>query len=130
MSGKINTKLPFELPAEGESQSEKCSTILPCEGQQFDISCEHLKSMEKIYVCKIPKFQYLLALYEMEKENARKQGRLSSFPKTFACWRPEGSQFDEETASILRGLLQRALKFKEYILESKEHLHNYHYISN
>ena len=39
----------------------------------------------------------------------------------FACWRPEGIKFDEETTSILGGLLPRALKFKEYVLESKQH---------
>lgn len=129
MSGKIGTKLPFELPAEDGSQTEECSAVQLRKGQQEDISCEHLKSMEQVYLHEVPKFQSLLAVYEMEKEKARKQGKLRRFPKTFAGWRPEGSQSDEETASILGGLQPTALKYKEYFLESKQHSHSYHYIS-
>ena len=131
MSGKISAKPPFELPTEDGSQTEECSVVQlhVHEGQQEDISSENLKSMEQVYLREVPKFQSLLTIYEMEKKKARKQEKLRRFPKTFACWRPEGSQSDEETASILGGLQPTTKKYKEYFLEAKQHSHSYHYIS-
>ena len=127
MSGKISIKPPFELPTEDGSQTEECSAVQG--GQQEDISSENLKSMEQVYLHEVPKFRSLLTIYEMEKEKAQKQGKLRRFPKTFACWRPEGSQSDEETASILGGLEPTTQKYKEYFFEAKQHSHRYHYIS-
>ena len=123
MSGKISNRLPFELPADGDA-------TLPPDRQQRNISSEHLQSMEQVYVQEVPKFKSLMTLYEMEKEKARKQGRLKRFPKTLTDWRPEGSlQSDEETESILRGLQPKALRYKEYFLDTKQHSHSYCYIS-
>lgn len=125
MSGKISNTVPFKLPTEVHSQTEQ-----PDERQTEEIPSEHLRRMEQIYVHVVPRFQSLLSLYEIEKEKARKHGTLKRFPKKFANWRPEGSVLgDEETESILGGLQPTALKYSEYILESKQHSHNYYYIS-
>ena len=116
MSGKISAKPPFELPTEDGSQTEECSAVQlhvhVQKGQQEDISSENLKSMEQVYLHEVPKFQSLLTIYEMEKEKARKQRKLKRLPKTFACWRPEESQSDEETASILGGLQPTTTKYR------------------
>ena len=87
MSGKISAKPPFDLRTEDGSQTEECSVVQlhVHEGQQEDISSENLKSMEQVHLREVPKFQSLLTIYEMEKEKARKQGKLRRFPKTFAC---------------------------------------------
>ena len=123
MSGKIGNRLPFELPADGDA-------TMPPERQQGNISTEHLRSMEQVYVQEVPNFKSLMTLYEVEKSKARKQGRLKRFPKTLADWRPEGSlQSDEETESILRGLQPTAVGYKEYFLDTQQHSHTYCYIS-
>jgi len=127
MSGKISTKLPFQIQCEDES-TERCGVIPQPEEQEL-ISSELLRIMEQIYLKEVPKFQSLMALYQIEKEKARKRGRLRGFPKAFTDWRPEASESDAETASILGGLQPTVLTYKEYFLETKQHSYSYIYIS-
>ena len=60
-------------PSQGNSQ-----------GLSFDLSIGDLKEMEKIYQNAVSEYRSLLTLYAMEKERARKQGKLKMFPKAFS----------------------------------------------
>lgn len=50
-------------------------------GESVDLSVEDVMEMEKVYKKEIPEFQQLIRMFSMEREIARRERRLSKFPK-------------------------------------------------
>ena len=118
-------QLPFQLPPEAENVFDGNS-----QGSSFDLSIGDLKEMEKIYQNVVSEYQSLLTLYGMEKERAKKQGKLKMFPKVFSQWRPEGSKYSESQLNAICARPQsKATTYEQYSLETKQHSHSYLYIS-
>ena len=124
-------KLPFQLPPEAENFfDDHIPSQGNSQGLSFDLSIGDLKEMEKIYLNAVSEYRSLLTLYAMEKERARKQGKLKMFPKAFSQWRPEGSMYSESQLNAICAAPQsKATVYEQYSLETKQHSHSYLYIS-
>ena len=99
-------------------------------GSPLDLSIGGLKEMKQIYQNVVSEYQSLLTLYAIEKERARKKGKLSMFPKAFSQWQPEGSKYSEsQLNAIIGGPQSKATIFEQYSVETKQRSHSYLYIS-
>lgn len=85
--------------------------------------------MEEVYMEEIPEFKMLNTIYNIEKETAKKQGRLKVFPKFGCGWKPEGSEAQMVNSSMLGGLAKTAVFRSHYTLENKHHSCDNNYIS-
>ena len=118
----MEQQLPFQLPSEAENVCDDNS-----KGSPFDLSIGDLKEMKQIYQNVVSEYQSLLTLYAIEKERARKKGKLSMFPKAFSQWQPEGSKYSEsQLNAIIGGPQSKATIFEQYSVETKQHSHSYH----
>lgn len=124
-------QLPFQLPSGEENPYEDQSpSHANYQGSLFDLSNGDLREMEKIYQNEMAEYNSLLKLYNLEKERARKQGKLKVFPKTFAQWRPERNMYPESHLNaICQGLQSKATLHEQYSLKTKQHSRSYLYIS-
>ena len=86
----MEQQLPFQLPPEAENFFDGNS-----QGSSFDLSIGDL--MEKNY--QNVEYQSLLTLHAMEKEQAKKQGKLKMFPKEFSHWQPAEKEVQASTLS-------------------------------
>ena len=128
MSGKMKSKLPFELPCEGGDNLMPSSTMQGSTQGTTELSKEELRHMEEVYKEEVMEFKTLWTIYLM-KDLARKHGKLKKFPK-FPNWKPEGSQFSSDLhSSILGGLLPTAVTYQHYVSEAKQHSRSFVYIS-
>lgn len=131
MCGAIEHQLPFELPSgEKNPLDDPYPSRNSSQDSSFKLSSGDLREMESIYQNTISEYQSLLSLYNMEKERARKQGKLRMFPKTLSQWRPEGSLYPEsQINAVYKELPAEAILYQQYSLESKQHSRSYLYIS-
>ena len=125
----MKNKLPFELPCEGSDNVLSPSPLNGSSQGTIQLSKKELAHMEEIYKKEVAAFQSLWTIYEMEKDLARKKGKLKKFPM-FSNWKPEGSQLSSDLHfSILEGLQPTAVAYQHYESEAKQHARNYLYIS-
>ena len=127
-----NIKLPFALPSEGEHRKDNKSSE-NSDGRSLDLSTGELQQMEIIYKMEIPEFQSLAQLYNMERETARRQRRLKTFPKCLSQRQQEGGPLDPHLQplldSIRSGPRTTAITFTQYMTETKRHSHESFYVS-
>ena len=132
MTGLLKNKLPFEIPSVDEQCEDNKSSENPV-GRSLHLSTEELQQMESIYKMEIPEFQSLTQLYNMERETARHQRRLKTFPKCLSQWQPEGGPLDPHLQPLLdsihSGPRTTAVTFMQYLTETKHHSRKCFYVS-
>lgn len=126
----MKSKLPFELPSEEEDNFPSPVQADHSSQGTIRLSSEELSHMEETYRREVQDYQSLLAVYKMEKELARKKGKMKRFPN-FTDWRPEGSHsLSVVHLSILKGPQPTAVVHHQYLLEAKQHSRDYLYVSS
>ena len=89
--------------------------------------------MEHANASEIPELDFVVKLYNNEKEKARREQRLKKFPKSLTQWRPEGGQLEPQYEVVLNavheGLKSTATLYPQHLMETKKHSHDCLYVS-
>ena len=132
MAGVLKENLPFELPPVEEDKTEKNLNENQV-GESLDLSVEDVIEMEQVYKKEIPEFQQLIRMFSMEREIARRERRLSKFPKSLSQWQPAGGQLHHSCKALLdaihSGPETSVVTFLQYFVESKRHSRDFIYVS-
>lgn len=90
--------------------------------------------MEHANASEIPELDFVVKLYNNEKEKARREQRLKKFPKSLTQWRPEGGQLEPQYEVVLNavheGLKSTATLYPQHLMETKKHSHDCLYVPN
>lgn len=123
-SGVMKDKLPFLLDLNEDSSNAQRTT------QQQSLPDDQIEAMVERYVDIIPEFKQLLSIYNMEKETARRNRLLKSFP-VFAEWKPRAGSSTEQPRAVVEGLIAEptVLVYNEYTLDTKQHSRSSLYVS-